>query len=69
MEVRRKMLEGYKTYIGGACFILGAVATVGKAFYNGTFADIDWNIIAVEVGTGISIIGGRAVLKENAKSN
>ncbi len=56
------VLDGYKTYIGGACFILGAVATVGKSYYLGEL--IDWNVIILEIGTGISIIGGRSAFSK-----
>jgi len=48
-------IDGYKTYIGGACFILNGIAQAGISWYNGQV--IDWNVVMASVGTGLGIIG------------
>lgn len=48
-------IDGKKTYIGGGCVILGAIAKVGADWYYGNF--IDWDIAIKTIGAGMAIIG------------
>lgn len=56
------MLEGYKTYIGGFCFILVGIGSAGKSWYLGE--PIDFETVFASIGAGISIIGGRSAFKQ-----
>lgn len=58
------MLEGYKTYIGGAGFILVGLGSMLKNWYLGD--PVGYEINFSLIFTGISIIGGRsAYAKKN----
>lgn len=56
------MLEGYKTYLGGAGFILSGIGGILTTWYNGN--PINWEIQLSQIWVGISIIGGRSALKK-----
>lgn len=60
------MLDGYKTYIGGASFIINGISILGIAWFKGDEIPvvIAWGLIS----TGISIIGGRSAFKKNNKN-
>ena len=62
MEEKNKMLDGYKTYIGGAGFILSGVGGICISWYQGT--PINWDIQLAQIWAGISIIGGRSAFKK-----
>lgn len=56
------MLDGYKTHLGGAGFILVGVGTTLSQYYEG--APITWNENIALIAAGISIIGGRSAYKK-----
>ena len=55
------MLEGYKTYIGGAGFLLTGIGGICTDWYNGNAFNIEW---LYTIWTGITIIGGRKAYKK-----
>ena len=65
MTTLKEYLDGKKTYIGGAGFILVAVGTAMIAFYEGT--PIDWKALAEEFFAGVTIIGGRSAIAKIGK--
>lgn len=56
------MLDGWKTYIGGAGFILTGVGSMLMNWYNNNPIGYEENIALIMAG--ISIIGGRSALKK-----
>jgi len=51
-------LDGYKTYIGGAGFILTGIGGILKDWYEG---NLNYEMVLVYIGlisTGITVIGG-----------
>jgi len=55
------LLDGYKTYFGGAGFILMGIAKCFVEWYEGT--PVDWTINFGLIITGWTIIGGRNVVE------
>jgi len=55
--------NGWKTYIGGICVILGGLAKAGADWYYGN--PIDWNIVIETIGAGLAIIGVGHKLEKN----
>lgn len=57
-----KFLDGYKTYLGGAGFIMSGLGAILVPWYEGSAIDYQnaFNLIWI----GITIIGGRSYLKK-----
>lgn len=53
----KEPLQGKKTYIGGACVIIGAICKVGADLYYGNSIDVIGFVETVGVGLGILGIG------------
>ena len=54
------MLDGYKTYIGGAGFILTGVGGILTDWYEGSSFNVNW---LYTIWGGIAIIGGYSKYK------
>jgi hypothetical protein len=55
-------IDGLKTYLGGAGFILWGVSDVLISIYEET--PVDWNIAIGKLIAGWTIIGGRSALEK-----
>jgi len=63
MEIE-KVLDGKKTYIGGAGAILIGIGKALYDWYNGTFATDPWTEYGSWLIAGWTIIGGKSALKK-----
>lgn len=56
------VLDGYKTYLGGAGFIMSGVGGILVSWYNGD--PIAWETNIAMISAGVSIIGGRSAFQK-----